>query len=107
MGEGASHFLFEGQEKSGGQNKGGEPEGHDGFEVFFAEGLLADLKKGVTRDACHQQTSADRQRPLGERNAGRRGRLGSDGLVIGSQDLSPYSDQAFDSRIPVFIKSVT
>jgi hypothetical protein len=27
--------------------------------------------------------------------------------VIGSQDLSPYSDQAFDPRIPVFIKSVT
>jgi hypothetical protein len=27
--------------------------------------------------------------------------------VIGSQDLSPYSDQTFDPRIPVFNKSVT
>ena len=90
MGQSASHFLLEGQEKSGGQNKGGEPQGHDGFEVFFAECLLAHLKKGVTRDACHQQTSADRQRSLGERNAGRCGRLVFDGLVVGSQDLSPY-----------------
>jgi hypothetical protein len=32
---------------------------------------LTDLKKGVAGDAGHQQTSADRQRPLGERNAGR------------------------------------
>jgi hypothetical protein len=68
---------------------------------------LTDLKKGVTGDACHQQTSADRQCPLGERNAGRRGGLGSCGLVVGSQDLSPYSDQAFDPRIPGFSTSVT
>ena len=96
MGEGTSHFLLEGQEKSGGQNEGGKPEGHDGFEMFFTECLLADLKKGIARDSCYQQTSADRQRPLRERNAARRGRLGADGLVIDSQDLLPYSDQAFD-----------
>ena len=87
MGEGPAHLLFERQKEARGENKCGEPQCDDWLEVLFTEGFLADLKKGVTRDSCDEQTPTDRQSALGEGNSLRVGRLGRKGLVRSSQDL--------------------
>jgi hypothetical protein len=48
VGESSTHFLFERQEETRGQDKCGKPQRDDGFEIFLTEGILADLEKGIT-----------------------------------------------------------
>jgi hypothetical protein len=87
MGKGPTHLLFEGQKETWCENKCGEPQGDDRFEVLLTEGFLTNLKEGITGDSSNEQASTHRQGALGEGNAWRGSRLGHKGLVIASQDL--------------------
>ena len=73
VGEGASELLLEGEEESGGEGEGGEPQRRDRLELVGApDRPRADLEEGVRRNARDQQGGRDGNGALRERSAGRR-----------------------------------
>jgi hypothetical protein len=62
---------------------------------------LSDLKECITRDSGDEKPATDRQCAFGEGNSWRTIWLDRVGLIVGTQDLPPYSDLLLGTRIGV------